>query len=59
MIANLWLAGYYTGGAVNIDNDHAKATSFLKKLKIKNLKVVFSPQDKTNTADAYRRLVGR
>ena len=51
------LAAEYKGKvtfiAVNIDNDHGKATSFLKKLKIKNLKVVFSPQDKTNTADAY------
>jgi thiol-disulfide isomerase/thioredoxin len=45
--------GKVTFVAINIDNDHAKGVAFLKKLKIKNLKVVFSPEENTTTADAY------
>jgi len=39
--------------AVNIDNDTSKGAAFMKKLKIKNMLVVYSPQDSTTTADAY------
>jgi peroxiredoxin len=39
--------------AVNIDNEPSKGAEFIKKLKIKNMLVVYSPQDSSSTADAY------
>jgi thiol-disulfide isomerase/thioredoxin len=39
--------------AVNIDNDRKKADRFLKKMKIKNMTVVYSPESKTTSADSY------
>jgi cytochrome c biogenesis protein CcmG, thiol:disulfide interchange protein DsbE len=51
------LAGQYgskiTFVAVNIDNDKKNRDRFLKKLKLKHMVVVHSPEDKTTTADAY------
>jgi thiol-disulfide isomerase/thioredoxin len=51
------VAGKYKGKvtfiAVNIDNDAKKGAAFVKKLKIRNMQVVYSPEDKTTTADAY------
>ena len=39
--------------AVNIDNDRKKADRFLKKMKIRNMTVVYSPESKTTSADSY------
>jgi thiol-disulfide isomerase/thioredoxin len=51
------LAASYKGKvafvAVNIDNDRKKGEKFIKKLKLKNLTVVYSPEDTTTTADSY------
>lgn len=51
------LAKQYSGKlrfvAVNIDNDSKAGAKFMKKLKIKNLMVVYSPEDKTDTSDRY------
>jgi len=46
-------AGRVTFVAVNIDNDRKKGEKFVKKLKIRNLRVVYSPEDKTTSADSY------
>lgn len=45
--------GKVTFVAVNIDNDRKKADRFLKKMKLKNMTVVFSPESKTTSADSY------
>lgn len=45
--------GKVTFVAVNIDNDRKKADLFLKKMKIKNMTVVFSPEKNTTSADSY------
>ncbi len=51
------LAAQYDGKvcfvAVNIDNDSKVGAKFMKKLKIKNLVVVYSPEDATDTSDRY------
>lgn len=51
------LAAEYEGKvkfvAVNIDNDRKKADRFLKKMKLRNMTVVFSPEGKTTSADSY------
>jgi thiol-disulfide isomerase/thioredoxin len=51
------LAARYKGKvvfvAVDIDDDATKGADFVKKLKIKNMLVVYSPQASTSTADAY------
>lgn len=39
--------------AVNIDNDKKKGAKFVQKLKIRNMTVVYSPEDKTTSADSY------
>jgi len=46
-------AGKVTFVAVNIDNDRAKGEKFVKKLKLRNLRIVYSPQDRTNSANTY------
>jgi thiol-disulfide isomerase/thioredoxin len=46
-------AGRVTFVAVNIDNDRKKGEKFVKKLKIRNLRVVYSPESKTTSADSY------
>jgi thiol-disulfide isomerase/thioredoxin len=46
-------AGRVTFVAVNIDNDRKKGEKFVKKLKIRNLRVVYSPENKTTSADSY------
>lgn len=45
--------GKVTFVAVNIDNDRKKGEKFVRKLKIRNMRVVYSPEDKTTSADSY------
>jgi thiol-disulfide isomerase/thioredoxin len=45
--------GQVTFVAVNIDNDKKKGEKFIKKMKLRNLTVVYSPESKTTTADSY------
>jgi thiol-disulfide isomerase/thioredoxin len=51
------LAGRYvekaTFVAVNIDNDPRKGERFVEKLQIRNLRVVYSPEEDTTSTDAY------
>lgn len=39
--------------AVNIDNDPSKGKRFVKKLGLRHMLVVYSPESKTSTADHY------
>ncbi|MCA9677483.1 MAG: TlpA family protein disulfide reductase [Kofleriaceae bacterium] len=45
--------GKITFVAVNLDNDPADGKKFMAGLKIRNLLVVYSPEDKTDTASHY------
>jgi thiol-disulfide isomerase/thioredoxin len=51
------LAARYRGKvefvAVNIDNDRKRGERFVARLKIRHMTVVYSPEDKTTSADSY------
>jgi thiol-disulfide isomerase/thioredoxin len=46
-------AGKVTFVAVNINNKRKDGEDFMKKLKVKNMKIVYSPQSSTSTGDNY------
>jgi thiol-disulfide isomerase/thioredoxin len=45
--------GKVTFVAVNINNKKKDGEAFMKKMKVKNMKIVYSPQSSTSTGDAY------
>lgn len=46
-------AGKVTFVAVNIDNDRKRGEKFVEKLKLRNMVIVYSPEESTSTADNY------
>lgn len=45
--------GKVTFVAVDIDNEAKKGTDFVKKTKIKNMLVVYAPEERSKAADSY------